>query len=54
MHGRVKKTMAQKVLDDLTNEQVLVCKEYGKAKIYIANQDHFPVVSNDELNKLDD
>jgi 26S proteasome regulatory subunit (ATPase 3-interacting protein) len=37
MHGRVKKTQGQKVLDDLTSEKVLICKEYGKAKIYLAN-----------------
>lgn len=53
MHGRVKKVICQKVLDDLTDEKVLQCKEYGKAKIYLANQDNFPTVSNDELAKLD-
>lgn len=29
------------------------CKDYGKAKIYLANQDNFDEVSNDELAKLD-
>jgi transcriptional regulator CtsR len=37
MHGRVKKGPCQKILDDLTDEKVLTCKEYGKAKIYLAN-----------------
>jgi hypothetical protein len=32
----------------------LTCKEYGKAKLYLANQDNFPVVSTAELSKLDD
>jgi hypothetical protein len=31
----------------------LTCKDFGKAKIYLANQDNFPTVSNDELSKLD-
>jgi len=37
MHGKVKKTICQKVLDDLTEEKLLTCKEYGKAKIYLIN-----------------
>ena len=53
MHGRVKKVQGQKILDDLTTEQVLTCKEYGKCKIYLANQDNFPTVSKEELSKLD-
>jgi hypothetical protein len=53
MHGRIKKPICEKVLSDLTNEKVLTCKEFGKAKIYLANQDNFPTVSNDELAKLD-
>jgi 26S proteasome regulatory subunit (ATPase 3-interacting protein) len=49
MQGRVKKTSAQTILDKLSDEGVLKCKEYGKAKIYLANQDNFPEVSNEEL-----
>lgn len=30
-----------------------MCKEFGKAKVYIANQDHFPETSNEELEVLD-
>jgi hypothetical protein len=37
MHGKIKKAVCQKVLDDLTDEKILTCKEFGKAKIYIAN-----------------
>jgi 26S proteasome regulatory subunit, ATPase 3, interacting protein len=54
MHGRVAKTIAVKVLDDLTDKKILVCKEYGKAKLYLANQDNFPTTSNEEITKLDE
>ena len=54
MHGRVAKTIAVKVLDELTDKKVLVCKEYGKAKLYLANQDNFPTTSNEEITKLDE
>ena len=53
MHGRVKKPSCQTILDQLTAEGILKCKEYGKAKIYLANQDNFQEVSNEELQKLD-
>ncbi|CDW90904.1 UNKNOWN [Stylonychia lemnae] len=53
MHGRVKKVQGQKVLDDLTDQKTLTCKEFGKAKVYLANQDNFPTTSNEELLKLD-
>ncbi len=42
------------MLDDLTDEKILTCKEYGKAKIYLANQDNFPTTSTVELSKLDE
>lgn len=54
MHGRIHRTICQKVLDEITEEKTLTCKEYGKAKLYIANQDNFPTTSTDELTKLDD
>jgi len=54
MHGRVKKTQGQKVLDDLSDQKILTCKEFGKAKIYLANQDNFPTTSKEELLKLDE
>jgi hypothetical protein len=41
-------------MDELTTEQILTCKEYGKANIYLVNQDLFPETSPDELNDLDD
>jgi len=54
MHGRVKKTLCQKILDDLTDKGVLKCKEYAKSKIYLANQDNFPATSKEELLKIDE
>lgn len=54
MHGRVKKTSCQKVLDDLSEEKVLTCKEFGKVRVYLANQDNFEVVSTTELTKIDE
>ena len=53
MHGRVPRKICQEVLDELTEEKFLTEKEYGKAKIYLANQDKFPEVSKDELGGLD-
>ena len=53
MHGRIHRKICQQVLDDLTDENHLVCKEFGKAKIYLANQDKFPETSKDELADLD-
>lgn len=54
MHGRVPRKICQEVLDELTEEKFLTEKEYGKAKIYLANQDKFPEVSKDELGGLDE
>jgi hypothetical protein len=41
-------------MDELSSEQILTCKEYGKAKIYLVNQDLFPETSPDELLELDE
>ena len=54
MHGRVAKPIAVKVIDELIGSKVLILKEYGKFKLYLANQDNFPSISNDELLKLDE
>ena len=53
MHGRIARKICQQVLDDLTDEKNLVCKEFGKAKIYMANQDKFAETSKEELAELD-
>ena len=41
-------------MDDLAANQILTCKEYGKAKIYLINQDLFQTTTPDELLLLDE
>lgn len=41
-------------MDILTESSILTCKEYGKAKVYLINQDLFPVTSNEQLTLLDE
>ena len=41
-------------MDELTTSQILSCKEYGKAKIYLVNQDVFQTTTPDELVELDE
>lgn len=53
LHGRIPRKICESVLNRLTEEQQLVCKEFGKAKVYLANQDKFPTTSTDQLNELD-
>ena len=54
LHGRIPRKICEKVLDDLTKESHLVCKEFGKAKIYMPNQDNFPETSKSDLAELDE
>lgn len=41
-------------MDDLTTQQILTCKEYGKCKIYLVNQDLFQTTTPEELLALDE
>jgi len=43
-----------RTFDILTESQILTCKEYGKAKVYLINQDLFPETSKEQLNLLDE
>ena len=43
-----------KIMDQLTENQILTCKEYGKAKVYLINQDLFPETNNEQLKMLDE
>jgi hypothetical protein len=43
-----------RILDSLTEAQILTCKEYGKAKIYLINQDCFPETNQEQLTLLDE
>jgi len=49
LHGRIAKSIAVKVLEELVASKILILKEYGKFQLYLANQDNFPTTSNDEL-----
>jgi len=53
MHGRIPKKICENVLQKLVDENHLSCKEFGKAKVYLANQDKFPTTSQAELDALD-
>lgn len=53
LHGRIPRKICETVLQKLTDQKHLSCKEFGKAKVYLANQDKFPATSNDELDALD-
>ena len=52
LHGQVKKAQLIKVLDALTDEKKLICKEYN-TKIYLANQNNFPPINADALASVD-
>jgi len=52
--GRLKKPLCQKVMDELSQAKILSVKEYGKAKIYLINQDLFDTASEDQLTILDE
>ena len=41
------------MLDVLSDEKILTRKDFGSAKIYLANQDNFPEQSPDDLKELD-
>lgn len=43
-----------RIMDQLVESQILTCKEYGKAKIYLINQDCFPETNPEQLKGLDE
>ena len=43
-----------RVVEILTESSILTCKEYGKAKVYLINQDLFPETNNEQLAMLDE
>ena len=43
--GTIPRKICEDVVTKLTAEQLLTCKEYGKAKLYLYNQDKFPETS---------
>ncbi|XP_031492985.1 homologous-pairing protein 2 homolog isoform X2 [Nymphaea colorata] len=50
-HG-LKKTAVQKALDSLADSGQISFKEYGKQKIYLARQDRFDILNNEELDRM--
>ena len=52
LHGEIKKTQGQKILDQLSEEGEIQMKEYGKSKIYLINQKNIPLVDPQEMENL--
>ncbi|KAK9915390.1 hypothetical protein WJX75_008557 [Coccomyxa subellipsoidea] len=48
----VKKTQAQKALDTLSEANKIICKEFGKTKIYMALQDSGEDLTKEEMEAL--
>eukprot|EP00824_Muranothrix_gubernata_P018207 TRINITY_DN37133_c0_g1_i1.p1 TRINITY_DN37133_c0_g1~~TRINITY_DN37133_c0_g1_i1.p1 ORF type:complete len:236 (-),score=56.92 TRINITY_DN37133_c0_g1_i1:12-623(-) len=53
LHGRVKKTVAQRTIDSMVESGKLVLKEFGKQKVYLVNQATLSKPSQEELSQLD-
>jgi hypothetical protein len=43
-----------RITDQLVESNILTCKEYGKAKIFLINQDCFPETNPEQLRLLDE
>lgn len=52
--GRLKKPLCVKVMDELAEAKILTLKEYGKAKIFLINQDLFDTATEEQLTVLDE
>jgi hypothetical protein len=50
----MRKKQCEEALGQLVEEKVVSLKEYGKAKVYLVNQDRFPEVDNSLLEQLDE
>ncbi|CAG9316865.1 unnamed protein product [Blepharisma stoltei] len=53
LRGAVKKTNCAKVLDRLTELKKIQAKDFGKARIYLVNQESLPQASEDEIAAMD-
>lgn len=53
LHGKIPLKICQSSLDELVDQKILQRKDFGPAKIYLACQDNFPEVNNDDLAQLD-
>ena len=52
LHGAVKKAAVPVILDKLTSDGQLKVFEFGKTKLYVANQDAVPL-DDAEVGKMD-
>eukprot|EP00914_Ancora_sagittata_P007733 GHVO01015109.1.p2 GENE.GHVO01015109.1~~GHVO01015109.1.p2 ORF type:complete len:216 (+),score=47.89 GHVO01015109.1:572-1219(+) len=46
LHGIVPKTQLQRILDDVAEKGILICKVYGKFKLYLIEQSRFAADPN--------
>ncbi|XP_071512524.1 homologous-pairing protein 2 homolog [Panulirus ornatus] len=53
LHKDVGKTAVQKCLDHLVADGEIKEKTYGKQKVYVFDQKHFPALDEEQLNKMD-
>jgi len=49
----MRRKQLEEALDELVASKAVTLKEYGKAKIFLINQDRFPAVDNSLLEDLD-
>jgi hypothetical protein len=50
----MRKKQAEDALGQLVDEKIVSLKEYGKAKVFLVNQDRFPEVDSSLLEQLDE
>lgn len=51
---QLKRQQTMRTCDLLVESQILTLKEYGKAKVYLINQDLFPETSKEQLAMMDE
>ena len=54
LHKEVKKAYVVRILAQLAQDGKIVEKEFGKSKVYFADQNQFPVVEESEFQKMDE
>ena len=50
----MRKKQCEAALEELVAEKVMSLKEYGKAKVFLINQDRFPATDTSELETMDE
>lgn len=51
---QLKRAQCVRITDQLVESSILTCKEYGKAKVFLINQDCFPETNPEQLRLLDE